>query len=119
MEWWAWLLLGGGLVGALVLANTLGWIDLSGRTQRGSWSGSLSIGDEVFAPHRHEAQVERDAQSRTSAPSPRSPDTHRGIALASDNTPDRVRKLTEARAEREVHAQRFQGRITLHIESDF
>jgi hypothetical protein len=70
MNWW--FLLG---VAVFVLlgyvANRLGWIDLSNKNRRpGGGSGILSIGDEVFAPSRHEAAVELDRQAVLPAPAP-------------------------------------------------
>lgn len=70
MNWW--LLLG---VAVFVLlgyvANRLGWIDLSNKNRRpGGGSGILSIGDEVFAPNRHEAAIELDRQAILPTPAP-------------------------------------------------
>ena len=70
MNWWILL---GALACALLgyLANRLGWIDLSNKSARpGGGSGILSIGDEIFAPSRHEAAVELDRQSVLPAPEP-------------------------------------------------
>jgi hypothetical protein len=66
----------------LVVANRLGWIDLSDKSRRrgGSSGGSIvSIGDEVFAPTRHEAQVELDRQTVLPAPAPVAGDGDKGI----------------------------------------
>jgi hypothetical protein len=73
------------LIVVLVIANRLGWIDLSDKsrkTEGGSGSsgpGLLGIGDEVFAPRRYEAQVELDRQSRMPAPAPVAGDGDNGI----------------------------------------
>lgn len=79
MNWW--FLLG---VAAFVLlgylANRLGWIDLSNKNTRpGGGSGILSIGDEIFAPSRHEAAIELDRQSVLPAPAPVAGDPADGV----------------------------------------
>lgn len=71
MNWW----IVGAIVAALalvVVAAKLGWIDFSDKSRRsgGSSSSIVGIGDEVFAPTRHEAQVELDRQSMLPAPAP-------------------------------------------------
>ncbi|MFF1635864.1 hypothetical protein [Leifsonia sp. NPDC058248] len=80
MNWW--------IVGAVVavvalgiLASRLGWIDLSNKTKStgGSSSSIVGIGDEVFAPTRHEAQVELDRQTMLPAPAPVAGDGDKGI----------------------------------------
>ena len=64
----------------LVVGNKLGWIDLSDKSRRGgSGGGIMQIGDEVFAPTRHEAQVELDRQSVLPAPAPVAGDGDKGI----------------------------------------
>lgn len=80
MTWW--------IVAAIVVAccvlgafaQRLRLIDLS-RRRPGSSSGGglLSIGDEVFAPTRHEAQLELDRQTLLPAPAPLAGDPDRGI----------------------------------------
>ena len=81
MNWWVIA-----AVAALVLlgivAWRLGWIDLSDKTRsRSGSSGSsiVGIGDEVFAPTRHEAQIEFDRQSMLPAPAPVAGDGDKGI----------------------------------------
>ncbi|WP_223693480.1 hypothetical protein [Leifsonia poae] len=80
MNWW---ILGG--IGAVivlsVVASKLGWIDLSNKTTStgGSSSSIVGIGDEVFAPTRHEAQVELDRQTMLPAPAPVAGDGDKGI----------------------------------------
>ncbi|MFC6356508.1 hypothetical protein [Luethyella okanaganae] len=78
MNWW--ILLGIALAVALgYTANRLGWIDLSNKNRRGGSSGALvHIGDEVFAPSRHEAAIELDRQTVLPAPAPLAGD--KGIA---------------------------------------
>ncbi|GAB3120359.1 hypothetical protein [Glaciibacter psychrotolerans] len=70
MDWW--IPIGGAgvlLLGSL--ANRFGWIDLSNKNKRPGGGGSvLSIGDEVFAPSRHEAAIELDRQTALPAPAP-------------------------------------------------
>lgn len=67
-----WILLGmAGLVLLAAVASRLGWIDLSNKnSRRGSGASVLGIGDEVFAPSRHEAAVEMDRQTVLPAPAP-------------------------------------------------
>ncbi len=68
------------VVVVLVVGNALGWIDLSDKSRRGGrGSGVLSIGDEVFAPTRHEAQAELDRQTILPAPAPIAGDGDKGI----------------------------------------
>lgn len=92
MEWWFPI----GLAGFVLLgylANRLGWIDLSNKNHRPGGGGSIvSIGDEVFAPARHEAAIELDRQSVLPAPAP----------LAGDPAADKV----------------YDGRITIELRND-
>jgi len=80
MNWW---IVGGivFVVALVVVAARLGWIDLSNKTERsgGSSSSIVGIGDEVFAPTRHEAQVELDRQTVLPAPAPVAGDGDKGI----------------------------------------
>jgi len=70
MNWWILL----GMAGIVLLgyvASRSGWIDLSNKNERrGSGASLLGIGDEVFAPSRHEAAVEMDRQTVLPAPAP-------------------------------------------------
>ncbi len=53
------------------LAQHFGWIDLSNKSKTsGSHGGVMGIGDEVFHPTRHEAQLELDRQTSLPAPAP-------------------------------------------------
>ena len=62
------------------LAQRMGWIDLSDKSQRSSGnSGVFGIGDEVFNPTRHEAQVELDRQTILPAPAPVAGDGDKGV----------------------------------------
>jgi hypothetical protein len=56
----------------IVVAQRFGWIDLSDKSRKtsGGSSSIVGIGDEVFAPTRHEAQIELDRQSQLPAPAP-------------------------------------------------
>jgi len=62
------------------VAQRFGWIDLSNKTKTGASGGSaLGIGDEVFHPARHEAQIELDRQTVLPAPAPLAGDSERGV----------------------------------------
>lgn len=82
VNWW---IVGGvaiGVVVLLVLGQRFRLFDLLGRTKSKS-SGSSSImgiGDEVFAPSRHEAAVELDRQTVLPAPAPVAGDGDKGIS---------------------------------------
>jgi hypothetical protein len=82
MNWW---IFGGVVVGIAVLgylAQRFRWIDLSGRGNASSASngaGLMGIGDEVFAPSRHEAALEMDRQTILPAPAPVAGDGDKGI----------------------------------------
>ncbi|HEV7184082.1 MAG: hypothetical protein ACHP7F_11810 [Actinomycetales bacterium] len=80
MNWWIVGALGAVILLAVVAAR-LGWIDLSNKTRStgGSSSSIVGIGDEVFAPTRHEAQIELDRQSMLPAPAPVAGDGAKGI----------------------------------------
>lgn len=81
---WGWLLIAGGVIALAVLSHRLGWIDLSDKSRRGgSGPGVMGIGDEVFHPTRHEAQVELDRQTVLPAPAPLPGDGDKGISEAS------------------------------------
>lgn len=80
VNWWIF----GSIAAALVLgfiAVQLGWVDLSNKTKKvgGSSSSIVGIGDEVFAPTRHEAQIELDRQTMLPAPAPVAGDGDKGI----------------------------------------
>ena len=64
------------------VAQHFGWIDLSNksRTSGSSGGGIAGIGDEVFSPTRHEAQIELDRQTILPAPAPLPGDGDLGIA---------------------------------------
>jgi hypothetical protein len=65
---------------AIVIAQRLGWIDLSNKNQNsGPRGGVMGIGDEVFNPTRHEAQIELDRQTVLPAPAPLPGDGDKGI----------------------------------------
>lgn len=88
MEWWGWALIGVGVVALGALAQRLGWIDLRGDSRRGGGGGGLvGIGDEVFNPTRHEAQLELDRQTTLPAPAPLAGDGDLGI-IQTEGDPD-------------------------------
>ena len=77
-----WLVLGIVVLAcaAVCLAQRLGWIDLSNKNQNsGPRGGVMGIGDEVFNPTRHEAQVELDRQTVLPAPAPVAGDGDFGV----------------------------------------
>ena len=64
----------------IFLAQRLGWIDLSNKNvNSGPRGGVMGIGDEVFNPTRHEAQIELDRQTVLPAPAPLPGDGDKGI----------------------------------------
>lgn len=72
------------VVGVVVVvygAQRFGWIDLSNKSKTTGRSGgsALGIGDEVFHPTRHEAQIEMDRQTVLPAPAPMPGDGDLGI----------------------------------------
>ena len=79
MTWWIF----GAIVVVVVALGYLGQrlhlIDLSNKRSSGRGSGILNIGDEVFAPTRHEAAIEMDRQTLLPAPAPLAGDGDRGI----------------------------------------
>lgn len=90
----------GAIVAAVVvfayLAQRLNLIDLSSKNRSsGRGSGIMSIGDEVFAPTRHEAAIEVNRQTLLPAPAPLAGDPDRGIyrgAVVIDLTADGQRR---------------------------
>ncbi|WP_412169636.1 hypothetical protein ACLUS2_016595 [Curtobacterium flaccumfaciens pv. flaccumfaciens] len=71
-----WLIFLGAVAAVAVvvwIADRMGWIDLSNKSQRSGGSGGMGgMLDEVFAPTRHETQAEYERQTRLpkQAPSP-------------------------------------------------
>ena len=78
-----WLIFAGVVVVLIalgILAQRMGWIDLSNkRKTSGTHGGVMGIGDEVFHPTRHEAQIELDRQTMLPAPAPLPGDGDLGI----------------------------------------
>ena len=88
MEWWGWVLIGVGVVVLGALAQRAGGIDLRGDGRRGGGGGGLvGIGDEVFNPTRHEAQLELDRQTTLPAPAPIPGDGDLGV-IQTEGDPD-------------------------------
>mgnify|MGYP006920751435 CR=1 FL=1 len=71
------------IVGVSILtwvAQHFGWVDFSNKSKTsGSKGGVLGIGDEVFHPTRHEAQIELDRQTMLPAPAPLPGDGDKGV----------------------------------------
>jgi len=61
------------------IATKVGWIDLTNKNRTGSHGGAIGIGDEVFHPARHEAQIELDRQTILPAPAPLAGDGDKGV----------------------------------------
>ena len=56
-----------------ILGQRFGFIDIVGKSKSrsaGNGAGLIGIGDEVFAPARHEAAMELDRQTILPAPAP-------------------------------------------------
>jgi hypothetical protein len=78
---WVVLLIVVGLVALFWVAQHFGWIDLSNKSRTSGGGGGIAgIGDEVFSPTRHEAQIELDRQTILPAPAPLPGDGDLGIA---------------------------------------
>lgn len=67
------------IVVAVLVANRLGWIDLSSKNRSSGSSGVMGIGDEVFHPTRHEASLELERQTVLPAPAPLAGDGDKGV----------------------------------------
>lgn len=78
MEWIALPIIAVAIV-LFYVAHRLGWIDLSNKSRTSGSGGIAGIGDEVFHPTRHEAQVEMDRQTVLPAPAPLPGDGDKGI----------------------------------------
>ena len=71
VEWYWWLLIAAGVLAFLWLLQRLRLIDLRGTGRRGGGAGGLmSLGDEIFAPTRHEAAQEVAREAVLPAPAP-------------------------------------------------
>ncbi len=79
MEPWVVILIIVGCVALAYVAHRLGWIDLSNKSKTSGSGGVMGIGDEVFHPTRHEAQIELDRQTVLPAPAPVAGDDHKGV----------------------------------------
>lgn len=80
MDWYWWVVLGGGTVALLAVLQRAGLVDFRGTGRRGGGgSGLMSLGDEVFAPSRHEAAQERAREAVLPAPAPIPGDGDKGI----------------------------------------
>lgn len=79
MQWWALGAIALVIV-AIFVASRLGLVDFSNKSQsNGPVGGPMGIGDEVFNPQRHEAQIELDRQTILPAPAPLAGDSDKGI----------------------------------------
>lgn len=78
MEWIALPIIAVAIV-LFYVAHRMGWIDLSNKSRTSGSGGIAGIGDEVFHPTRHEAQVEMDRQTVLPAPAPLPGDGDKGI----------------------------------------
>ena len=71
MQPWVVVLIILGIGGLFWAAQHFGWIDLSNKSRTSGGGGGIAgIGDEVFNPTRHEAQIELDRQTILPAPAP-------------------------------------------------
>lgn len=118
MNWW---ILGALALLALLLwyATRRGWVDFSDKSRGGSTAGgALHIGDEVFAPSRHEAQVELDRQTVLPAPAPLPGDGDLGIAAMTAGA-DSAGGTDGSRgadvADGSGRLDRFEGRIRIDL----
>ncbi|MDJ0336292.1 hypothetical protein QMG83_13755 [Salinibacterium sp. G-O1] len=81
VEPWIVILIIVGVGVVFYIAQHVGLIDLTDKSKSpgGSGGGIAGIGDEVFNPTRHEAQIEMDRQSILPAPAPLPGDGDFGI----------------------------------------
>jgi hypothetical protein len=79
VEPWVVILIVVGIGALFWVAQHFGWIDLSNKSRTSGSSGIAGIGDEVFHPTRHEAQLELDRQTVLPAPAPLPGDGDKGI----------------------------------------
>jgi len=71
VDWYWWLAIAVGVAGFLWLMQWLGLMDFRGTGRSGGGSaGLMSLGDEIFAPSRHEAAQERAREAVLPAPAP-------------------------------------------------
>lgn len=70
MDGWLLIVLVLLVIGGCYLASRLGWVDLSNKNRSGAPGGVMGLGDEIFNPTRHEAQLELDRQTMLPAPAP-------------------------------------------------
>ena len=71
MDWYWWVAIGVGVIVLLAVMQKLGLAEFRGTGRRGSGAGGLmSLGDEIFAPSRHEAAQERAREAVLPAPAP-------------------------------------------------
>ncbi len=79
MQWWVLGVIAVAVL-AIVVASRLGLVDFSNKARSsGTAGGAMGIGDEVFNPQRHEAQIELDRQTILPAPAPLAGDGDKGI----------------------------------------
>lgn len=79
MNGWLILAFVAAIVALCYLASRFGWIDLSNKSRSSGSGAMMGIGDEVFNPTRHEAQIELDRQTVLPAPAPLPGDPDFGI----------------------------------------
>ena len=80
MQPWVVIVIVAGIAALFWVALHFGWIDLSNKSRSSGGGGGLAgIGDEVFHPTRHEAQLEMDRQTILPAPAPLPGDGDFGI----------------------------------------
>lgn len=105
MEPWIVIIVIVGVAALFWIAQHFGWIDLSNKARNSGGSGGIAgIGDEVFHPTRHEAQVELDRQTILPAPAPLPGDGDFGIA-----------DITAAKAS---ETKSYDGQVTIDLTSE-
>ena len=78
---------------AIVSAHVAAQLPADRWSRRGGGPGVLGIGDEVFHPTRHEAQVELDRQTSLPAPAPVPGDGPLGLVDAPAEAPGYAGRL--------------------------
>ena len=118
MEPWIVLIIVVSLGVLFYIAQHFGWIDLSNKSRTSGSSGISGIGDEVFHPTRHEAQVELDRQTILPAPAPLPGDDDFGIADIGGRDARRDTKSYDGQVRIDLSGRSGRGRHAASLEEN-